>query len=212
VNDGTDASPPDKVTVRAVSENRAPVALTAFEGLADIGDPVTLDGAGSYDPDGDPLAYQWTQTGGVQVTLEGADTAVASFHAVSEGVFRFQLVVSDGELTSDPALLEVTVNGGNQIPIADAGSLVKGLPGQEACLNGSASYDPDPGDTISYSWSQEEGPLVTLHSPATATPCFTASNPGKYVFVLRVSDGQDQSAPDRVFVQVRESKKPSKDN
>ena len=38
--------------------------------------------------------------------------------------------------------------------------------------------------------------------------CFRASNPGKYVFVLRVSDGQDHSGSDRVFVQVRESKKP----
>jgi hypothetical protein len=212
VNDGTDASPPDNVTVRVVNENRAPVALTAGEGFAEIGDPVTMDGAGSYDPDGDPLTYRWTQTGGVQVALEGAGTAVASFHAFSEGVFRFQLVVNDGELASDPALFEVTVNGGNQIPIAHAGSLVKGLPGQEICLNGSASYDPDPGDTISYSWSQEKGPLVTLHNPGTATPCFTASNTGKYVFVLRVSDGQDQSVPDRVFVQVRESKKPRKDN
>jgi hypothetical protein len=212
VNDGTDSSPPDPVSVLVVNENQAPVALASGEGTADVGDPVTLDGTGSYDPDGDPLSYEWTQTGGVQVTLEGADTAVTRFHAVSEGIFRFELVVSDGELMSDPAFLEITVNGANQIPIADAGNLIKGLPGQVICLDGSASYDPDQSDTISYSWSQEKGPLVTLHNPDTATPCFTASNPGKYIFVLRVSDGQDQSGPDRVFVQVRESKKPRKDN
>ncbi len=53
--------------------------------------------------------------------LEDADTAVAAFHAVSEGVFRFDLIVNDGELASDPATFEVTVNGSNQVPIADAG-------------------------------------------------------------------------------------------
>ena len=197
VNDGTDSSPPDDVTVTAVSENSAPVAVTSGVSSVEIGDPVTLDGTASYDPDGDPLAFQWAQTGGVQVMLEDADTAVATFHAVSEGVFRFDLVVSDGELVSDPATFEVTVNGSNQVPIADAGRLIKGLPGKEICLDGSASYDPDWGDSITYSWSQVEGPLVTLHDPDTATPCFTPSNTGKYVFELRVSDGQTQSAPDQ---------------
>ena len=78
------------------------MAVTSGASTAEIGDPVTLDGSASYDPNGDSLAYQWAQTGGVQVMLEHADTAVATFHAVSEGVFQFDLVVSDGELESDP--------------------------------------------------------------------------------------------------------------
>jgi hypothetical protein len=210
VNDGTDSSPPDDVTVTAVSENNAPVAVTSGVSSVETGDPVTLDGSASYDPDGDPLAFQWTQTGGVQVMLEHADAAVATFHAVSEGVFRFDLVVNDGELASNPAPFEVTVNGGNQVPIADAGRLIKGLPGKQLCLDGSASYDPDWGDSITYSWSQTDGPLVTLHDPDTATPCFTPSNTGKYIFELRVSDGQAQSAPAQVIVQVKDSRRPPK--
>jgi hypothetical protein len=210
VNDGTDSSPPDHVTVTAVSENHAPIAVTSGVSSVEIGDPVTLDGTASYDPDGDPLAYQWTQSGGVQVMLEGADAAAANFHAVSEGVFLFDLVVSDGELASDPATFEVTVNGSNQVPIADAGRLIKGLPGRELCLDGSASYDPDWADSITHSWSQVQGPLVTLHDTDTATPCFTPSNTGKYVFELRVSDGQAQSAPDQAIVQVKDSRGPPK--
>jgi len=208
VDDGSDSSPPDHVTVTAVSENRAPVAVTSGISKVEIGDPVTLDGKGSYDPDGDPLTYQWNQTGGVQVMLESADMPVATFHAVSEGVFRFDLVVSDGELVSDPATFEVTVNGNNQVPIADAGKLIKDLPGKEICLDGSDSYDPDWSDSITYSWSQVEGPLVTLHDPDTERPCFTPSNTGKYVFELRVSDGQIQSAPDQIIVQVKDSGRP----
>ncbi len=210
VNDGTNSSPPDDVKVTAVSENHAPVAVTAGVSTVEIGDPVTLDGTASYDPDGDPLSYQWAQTGGVQVMLEHADTAVATFHAVSEGVFRFCLVVSDSELKSDPATFQITVNGSNQVPIADAGSFIKGLPGQEMCLDGSASYDPDWGDSITYSWSQTQGPLVTLDDTETATPCFTPSNFGRYIFELCVSDGQAKSAPDQVIVQVKESRRPPK--
>ena len=102
------------------------------------------------------------------------------------------------------------MNGSNQVPIADTGRLIKGLPGKEVCLDGSASYDPDWGDSITYSWSQVQGPLVTLHDPDTATPCFTPSNTGKYVFELRVSDGQAQSAPAQAMVQVKVSGKPPK--
>jgi hypothetical protein len=153
----------------------------------------------------DPLAFQWTQTSGVQVTLQGTDTAVAGFHAVSEGTFRFALTVSDGELAGIPATFDVTVNGSNQVPIADAGRCIKGLVGKELCLDGSASYDPDPGDKITYAWSQIQGPLVTLSGADTPTPYFTPLNTGKYVFELRVSDGRDWSAPDQVIALVKES-------
>jgi hypothetical protein len=210
VDDGRDASPPDHVSVTALNENHAPVAVTSSPASVEIGSSVFLDGTSSYDPDGDLLGYQWTQTGGVRAALQDADTPVASFCAVSEGVFQFQLTVHDGRLASDPAMLEVTVNGSNQVPIADAGKRQRGRPGMEIFLDGSASYDPDPGDTITYSWSQVEGPLVTLYGPDTVTPSFTPSNGGRYVFELRVTDGKDRSSPDRVSVQVREGKRPPK--
>ena len=53
------------------------------------------------DPDGDPLTYVWTQEEGPIVTLNGQETADASFIAptvatVAEASLTFQVTVSDG--------------------------------------------------------------------------------------------------------------------
>ena len=62
---------------------------------------VDLDGTGSSDPDGDTLSYSWSQTGGPNVTLNGAGTAQPSFTApdVTAGnpvTLTFELTVNDG--------------------------------------------------------------------------------------------------------------------
>jgi len=62
---------------------------------------VDLDGSGSSDPDGDTLSYSWSQTGGPNVTLNGAGTAQPSFTApdVAAGnpvTLTFELTVNDG--------------------------------------------------------------------------------------------------------------------
>jgi len=203
VNDGKDTSAPDDVTVTVEGDNQAPVAVVIDVEPARVQDWVALNGEGSFDPDGDPLTYGWSQVAGTQVSLEGGDTATAGFYAVTEGVSRFQLVVNDGELDSPPAVLEVTVNGANQVPIADAGETRQALPNEQVCLDGSSSYDPDPEDVLSFTWSQVEGPIVTLDGADTAYPCFTPSVHGDYTFVLVVSDGELQSSADQVTIQVQ---------
>ncbi len=68
--------------------------------VADAGPPqvvpagtVTLNGSGSYSPDGDPLTYQWTQTGGPSVAISGATTAIATFQGASGQFYSFRLTV-----------------------------------------------------------------------------------------------------------------------
>jgi len=206
VSDGKVASAPDTVTVTVVRVNRPPVALVvASPESVEVGSRVTLDGSASYDPDGDFLTYEWIQTGGPQVALEGAETAAAVFYAVNEGVLTFRLVVRDSEFASASAEVTVTVNGVNHVPVANAGEDLQGSLGSEICLDGSGSYDPDPGDTLTYQWSQKQdggGTLVTLRGADTPAPCFTPANPGRYVFTLAVSDGKAVSVPDEVAVTV----------
>lgn len=206
VRDGKVESAPDTVSVTVVRVNRPPVALAvAAPESVELGGRVMLDGRASYDPDGDPLAYEWTQTGGAEVALEGPETAEAAFYAVNEGVLTFRLVVRDSEFASAAAEVTVTVNGVNHVPVADAGRDFEGSLGCEICLDGAGSYDPDPGDALTYRWSQRQsggGTLVTLRGADTPAPCFTPADPGRYIFTLVVSDGKAVSAPDEVAVKV----------
>jgi hypothetical protein len=186
------------------NENSAPVAIAAqVAGPVTVGDRVILDGRASYDPDGDTLSYLWTQTAGAQASIDDPAAGLTGFYAVTEGVLKFQLVLHDGELSSAPAFVEVTVDGANQVPVANAGTDLRGVVGKQVCLDGSMSFDPDPGDTLTYIWSQTEGPLVTLYGADTASPCFAPATKGGYTFGLIVSDGKVRSAQDSVAVRVR---------
>jgi hypothetical protein len=112
VNDGLQNSTPDVVGI-IVGDNHAPVA-DAGQSRYIAGGTVTLDGTDSYDQDGyGTLNYQWTQISGTAVTLTGADTPaplVSGFTPKSSiQKFTFELVVTDGDLTSPPSSVIVTV-------------------------------------------------------------------------------------------------------
>ena len=200
VDDGTDSSVPDEVVITAADNNEAPVAVVAVvEGVYE-GDQVVLDGTGSYDPDGDDLQYLWTQTGGPTVELDSSTIPAPTFYAVSQGVVAFELVVTDGELSSPAEGVEIIVDSDNMVPVVDAGPDGTATLQQAYCLDGSGSYDPDPEDTIQYSWSQVSGPRVTLQDANTVSPCFTPRNSGTYIFALTVFDGEVESVVGTVTV------------
>jgi hypothetical protein len=95
------------------SANQPPTAVIANPSqTVDVNAQVTLDGSGSSDPDNgpSPLTYQWVRTGGPDVTLTGADQAMASFTPAQAGNYVFQLTVSDGKDSSAPATATVTVS------------------------------------------------------------------------------------------------------
>lgn len=99
VSDGLQSAA-DEVSVAIA--NRAPVASVTAATSVNEGNPVSLDGTYSFDPDGDPLTYKWEQISGTPVTITNADKAIASFTAPPVGVsdtLIFRLTVSDGQLT-----------------------------------------------------------------------------------------------------------------
>ena len=88
--------------------NRTPVADAGSNQVVTGGTTVTLDGSRSYDPDNDPLAYSWTQLQGPVVTLSAAKTANPAFTAPeTEMPLLFQLVVSDGKISSAAATVRI---------------------------------------------------------------------------------------------------------
>lgn len=89
----------------------------------------------------------------------------------------------------------------NHAPVAKAGSGQTVPAGATVLLDGGASDDPDPGDTLSYAWTQIAGAPVTLSGADTATPSFTATG-GRYLFSLAVTDSQGITKVGTVPVKV----------
>jgi hypothetical protein len=64
---------------------------------------VTLNGDHSFDADGDPLSYRWTQVGGVSVALDDARSMNPLFaieQIAGQTTLTFRLVVNDGVVDS----------------------------------------------------------------------------------------------------------------
>lgn len=102
------------------SQNQPPVANAGSDQSVDEGSTVTLDGAGSYDPDGAIYRYLWTQTAGPPVVLAGADSARATFTAPTvdaDVTLRFELKVIDAFQASATDTVTITVR--NLTPAQD---------------------------------------------------------------------------------------------
>jgi chitodextrinase len=84
--------------------NRPPVADAGGPYVATIGEPVRYSGDGSFDPDGDALAFRWDFGDGRFAVGPSPRVAYAL-----PGVFTTVLVVSDGEFLSAPSTAQVTV-------------------------------------------------------------------------------------------------------
>jgi hypothetical protein len=56
---------------------------------------VKLDGRASYDPDGDPITYQWVQESGLGATLLAPNSAIPTFAAAAGQNYSFRLTVTD---------------------------------------------------------------------------------------------------------------------
>jgi hypothetical protein len=209
VSSGQQTSNPDTVDINVMNVNHAPVADAGVDQTVQEGSLVTLDGSGSFDPDREPITYQWVQTAGPAVTLSSSTVVNPSFTAPLVGIggatLTFQLTVDDGRAASVPDPVNVSVQNVNHPPTANAGPDQTVNENALVTLNGTASSDPD-NDPLTYQWTQVSGPAVTLSDPTNASPTFTAPlvAPGgaTLVFQLVVHDGQVASAPATVTITV----------
>src|SRR5262249_54487004 len=205
VRDGASSSSPVATTVAIV--NRAPVAKPGgpYVGNNANGLVIAFDGSASYDPDGDPLTYQWSFGDG---TTGSGPTPTHAYPGGSSNTVSYtaSLTVSDGMTASPPATVNVGIL--DVIPPAPVTDLAAAAGGGSVTLtwtatgsNGSsgvaAAYD------LRYSTSPIDAASFPTATPAVGEPApkpagsaetFTVSSltPGTtYYFALLVLDAAD---------------------
>lgn len=205
VNDGTIDSLPANLTITVVGEdlnNTPPVADAGVNRQVKLGEAVTLDGSNSVDPEGDTLSFAWSLVGapaGSSATIADQEAAIASITPDVEGMYQIRLIVNDGMLGSNPALLTliaVQETPENQAPVARQSGDQNAEVGELVTLDGTMSQDPD-GQSVTYSWMlvKPSGSNSFLSAPTASRPTFTPDVEGTYTATLTVSDGMLSSAP-----------------
>lgn len=78
---------------------------------------VTLDGSNSYDPDGDPITFQWTQEGGPVAALSSSTAAKTTFAAALGQIYTFRLTVKDDQGAQSMARVRITTRTGDRVQV-----------------------------------------------------------------------------------------------
>ncbi len=173
--------PPNPLIVDlAGTGNRPPVCNAGGPYSGTTGQPVSFNGSGSSDPDGDPITYAWNFGDGA--TGSGA-TPTHTYAA--GGVYTVTLIVTDN--CGESSTCETTADI-NTPPVCDADGPYSGNVGQPVSFDGTGSSDPD-GTIASYAWNFGDGA-----TGSGATPTHTYAAGGVYTVTLTVTDNDGASS------------------
>lgn len=208
VNDGSENSVADEVTVTVKQVNKTPVADAGPAQSVNEKITYTLDGTGSSDPDGDALTYKWTAPSGI--ILSSATVAKPTFvtpEITSNTQYTFTLVVNDGKVNSPADQVVITVKKDNYPPVAKAGADQTANEGTLVTLNGTSSTDPE-NDALIYKWTAPAE--IKLSSATSSKPTFIAPEvlvDTQFIIGLVVNDGSVNSNTDELVITVKQVNK-----
>lgn len=152
VSDNFPDQPQTNINVCTVEITTAPACPQADAGgpyVGAVSSAVDFDGSNSFDPDDDITDYLWDFDN--DGAFDDATGPNAQWTFNQPGVFTVALLVRDSLECED--IDYTTVDIGNQPPVADPGGPYLDVPPNTTItLDGSNSFDPDPDDTITYSW------------------------------------------------------------
>src|SRR5258705_420880 len=203
VTDNSAATDLDTMQVTVNAANIAPTANAgADQSITLPTSTVSLSGSGT-DADGTISSYSWTKVSGpASGTITSAGSAATTVTGLAQGVYQFQLKVTDNSGATDLDTMQVTVNAANIAPTANAGadqSII--LPTSTISLSGSGT-DAD-GTISSYSWTKVSGPASgTITSAGSAATTVTGLAQGVYQFQLKVTDNSGATDLDTMQITV----------
>ncbi|MGB9715959.1 MAG: PKD domain-containing protein [Thermodesulfovibrionales bacterium] len=183
--------------------NQPPVANAGKDMNVITGTTVTLNGSESYDPEGLLITFLWrfvevpVNSSVTDASLSDKTSAMPVFIPDKSGIYRLELIVSDGLLESSPDEVIITASTHNVAPNANAGHDQNVVTGTTVNLDGSGSIDPDNGpEPLSYLWSFSSVPSGSsltdsyIANRDEVSASFIPDIDGSYVIKLTVSDGE----------------------
>ncbi|MEZ5559640.1 MAG: PKD domain-containing protein [Pseudomonadales bacterium] len=179
-------------SVTAVA-NQAPIANANGPYTVDEGSSVVLSSAGSSDPNGDPLTFEWNfDSDGLYDDALGPNP---SFPGVDDGDYPVELRVTDTLLDATSA---TTVTVLNVAPSVNAGPDTSVPEGSTVNFTGSFT-DPGTADTHTYAWDFGDGSALVTD---TLTPSHNYPDNGSYTVTLTVTDDDGGVGSDTLTVNV----------
>jgi hypothetical protein len=191
-----------------LANNAAAVDLKPYLAVNDPDTGQTLTWTQSTTPSlgGAVTGLPASKPAGTSAIPDGAITYAPK--AGTTGLETFAIQASDGRGGVVVRSFNITVAGAGT-PTANAGPDQTANQGTAVVLDGSASTDPDTGQTatLKYQWTQTGGPAVTLSGAASQKPSFTTpKRSATLVFTLQVTDADGKTATDQVNVVVQNQK------
>ncbi|EGA69060.1 hypothetical protein VISI1226_07133 [Vibrio sinaloensis DSM 21326] len=192
--------------------NRAPTASAGADVTVVGPASVVLDGSASKDSDGTLASYQWTQVSGAPVTLQGTNSATASFDVIEVAqaeTLGFKLTVTDNEGASASDTVVVTVNPKdlppvNQAPVAAVSAPANVNAGDLVVVDASASSDAD-NDTLTYTWDVPAGLSATVDGATVSFFAAEYTQDTSLAFTVTVSDGQANASASTTVVVAKKT-------
>ncbi len=202
-----DAGSTDSASTTAMisSQPMPPVAMANGPYAGTVGSPVSFSSAGSSDPDGSIVAYNWDFGDG------GTSTAANPTYTYSiDGTFNVTLTVTDNDGLTDTDTTSAAIGPatGNMPPVANANGPYTGTEGTPVQFSSAGSVDSD-GTIASYTWDFGDG-----NTSADANPTHTYIAASTYEVTLTVIDDDGAAGSDTTTATIearQENSPPSAD-
>ncbi len=173
-----------------------PVAYAGVDITVGTGEPITLDGSGSSDPDGNLVSYEWRASSGEDIK---SANPILELDSLPIGVYIATLIVTDDQLNTATDTMTITVTEATA-PVANAGADQTIKQDDDLHLDGSASRDID-GTITKYEWYDITNPTATTLG---AIVTITNLAVGVHTIELKVTDDDGYTGTDRIVATVVE--------